>query len=122
MQHLAQGDSAVQGSDLQLDMHDANEPNILEPQHLPDTQVLAEGYRGCLQVCTFIEPLLAPSQCSRYAWHNRVRVHNKALPIRPMSSLTLCQNMGRDIACQTLCAIVLCLMAVVLGGPSRLCQ
>ena len=41
----------MQGSDLQLDMHDANEPNIMEPQHLPDTEVLAEGFRGCLQVC-----------------------------------------------------------------------
>ena len=41
----------VQGSDLQLDVHDANEPNILEAQHLPDTEVLAEGFRGCLQVC-----------------------------------------------------------------------
>ena len=36
---------------MQLDMHDANEPNVLEPQHLPDTEVLAEGFRGCLQVC-----------------------------------------------------------------------
>lgn len=41
----------VQGSDLQLDVHDANEPNTLEPQHLPDTDILAEGFRGCLQVC-----------------------------------------------------------------------
>ena len=45
--------AAVQGSDLQLDMHDAIEPNILEPQHLPDTEVLAEGFRGCLQVCYY---------------------------------------------------------------------
>lgn len=37
------------GSQMQLDMHDANEPNVLEPQHLPDTEVLAEGFRGCLQ-------------------------------------------------------------------------
>ena len=43
---------------MQLDMHDANEPNIMEPQHLPDTQVLAEGYRGCLQVC-----LLSMNRC-----------------------------------------------------------
>ena len=42
--------AGVQGSDLQLDMHDANEPNILEPQHLPNTEALAEGFRGCLQV------------------------------------------------------------------------
>lgn len=45
--------AVVQGSDLQLDVHDANEPNILEPQHLPDTEVLAEGFRGCLQVTHF---------------------------------------------------------------------
>lgn len=45
--------AVVQGSDLQLDVHDANEPNILEPQHLPDTEVLAEGFRGCLQVTYF---------------------------------------------------------------------
>lgn len=44
------GTVVVQGNDLQLDMHDANEPNILEPQHLPDTEALAEGFRGCLQV------------------------------------------------------------------------
>ncbi len=36
---------------MQLDLHDANEPNVLEPQHLPDTEVLAEAFRGCLQVC-----------------------------------------------------------------------
>lgn len=40
----------MQGSQMQLDMHDANEPNVLDPQHLPDTEVLAEGFRGCLQV------------------------------------------------------------------------
>ncbi len=39
-----------QGSQMPLDMHDANEPNVLEPQHLPDTEILAEGFRGCLQV------------------------------------------------------------------------
>ncbi|DBB08888.1 TPA: hypothetical protein ACH3X3_007531 [Trebouxia sp. C0006] len=38
-----------QGSQMQLDLHDANEPNVLEPQHLPDTEVLAEAFRGCLQ-------------------------------------------------------------------------
>lgn len=37
------------GSQMQLDLHDANEPNVLEPQHLPDTEVLAKGFRGCLQ-------------------------------------------------------------------------
>ncbi|KAL3149536.1 hypothetical protein ABBQ32_002317 [Trebouxia sp. C0010 RCD-2024] len=37
------------GSDLQLDVHDTNEPNILEPQHVPNTEALAEGFRGCLQ-------------------------------------------------------------------------
>ncbi len=37
---------------MQLDLHDANEPNVLEPQHLPDTEVLAEAFRGCLQVCS----------------------------------------------------------------------
>ena len=40
----------MQGSQLQLDIHDANEPNVLDPQHLPDTEVLAEDFRGCLQV------------------------------------------------------------------------
>jgi GTP-dependent phosphoenolpyruvate carboxykinase len=39
---------------MQLDLHDANEPNVLEPQHLPDTEVLAEAFRGCLQVCTML--------------------------------------------------------------------
>ncbi|KAL0031916.1 hypothetical protein WJX79_005109 [Trebouxia sp. C0005] len=38
-----------QGSQMQLDLHDANEPKVLEPQHLPDTEVLAEAFRGCLQ-------------------------------------------------------------------------
>ncbi len=44
----------VQGSQMQLDLHDANEPNVLEPQHLPDTEVLAEAFRGCLQVCAML--------------------------------------------------------------------
>lgn len=44
----------MQGSQLQLDMHDASEPNVLEQQHLPDTEVLSEGYRGCLQVCMLL--------------------------------------------------------------------
>jgi hypothetical protein len=39
---------------MQLDLHDANEPNVLEPQHLPDTEVLAEAFRGCLQVCAML--------------------------------------------------------------------
>ena len=40
----------LQGSQLQLDMHDATEPNVLEQQHLPDTEILSESCRGCLQV------------------------------------------------------------------------
>ena len=39
---------------MQLDLHDANEPSVLEPQHLPDTEVLAEAFRGCLQVCAML--------------------------------------------------------------------
>ncbi len=39
---------------MQLDLHDANEPTVLEPQHLPDTEVLAEAFRGCLQVCAML--------------------------------------------------------------------
>ena len=44
----------LQGSQLQLDMHDATEPNVLEQQHLPDTEILSESYRGCLQVSTLL--------------------------------------------------------------------
>lgn len=72
--------AVVQGSDLQLDIHDANEPNILEPQHLPDTEALAEGFRGCLQVsylcstvcclhpCGSLCLLICEGQCN-LTWH-----------------------------------------------------
>ena len=60
----------VQGSQMQLDLHDANEPNVLEPQHLPDTEVLAEAFRGCLQVCAMlsIKDYLASLPCVGYAY------------------------------------------------------
>ena len=62
--------AGVQGSDLQLDMHDANEPNILEPQHLPDTEALAEGFRGCLQVShLYLSTAGLSLLCSNHAWH-----------------------------------------------------
>ena len=40
----------VQGSNLPLDLYDAEEPAITEHQHLPDTEALAEDFKACLQV------------------------------------------------------------------------
>ena len=81
----------AQGSELQLDTHDANEPNILEPQHLPDTEVLAEGFRGCLQVwshcnspgspCrslhTCVQVVTAASQSKHYRRCNTYSINQK---------------------------------------------
>ena len=40
----------MQGSNLPLDLYDAEEPAITEHQHLPDTEALAEDFKACLQV------------------------------------------------------------------------
>eukprot|EP00891_Asterochloris_glomerata_P008218 jgi/Astpho2/8218/e_gw1.00122.65.1_t len=37
------------GSNLPLDLYDAEEPAITEHQHLPDTEALAEDFKACLQ-------------------------------------------------------------------------
>ena len=56
----------MQGSNLPLDLYDAEEPAITEHQHLPDTEALAEDFKACLQVGACHPSAACATMCVRF--------------------------------------------------------